>query len=124
MKALDEARRVLQPEATLIAAAISRFASFMDGLSRGMFKDAVFRQMVSADLASGVHRNPTDRAEYFTTAYFHRPDESRAEIAAAHFEKVNALAVEGPAWGGAESRSVAVGAAHGAERPLNPFQRG
>jgi hypothetical protein len=30
---------------------------------------------VTADLASGQHRNPTGNPAYFTTAYFHRPEE-------------------------------------------------
>ena len=108
MKALREAHRILKPGATLIAAAISRFASFVDGLSHGMFKDAIFRQIVSADLASGMHKNPTDLAEYFTTAYLHHPDELKDEVSAAHFENTKLLAIEGPAWGGAQFRSAVV----------------
>jgi hypothetical protein len=46
----------------------------------------------------GQHRNDTTRIDYFTTAYFHRPDELRDELVAAGFVGVDVLGVEGPAW--------------------------
>jgi hypothetical protein len=49
-------------------------------------------------LRSGLHRNPTDHPDYFTTAYFHLPEELGAEVADAGFGDVRILAVEGPAW--------------------------
>jgi ubiquinone/menaquinone biosynthesis C-methylase UbiE len=42
MRALDEARRILKPRSVLLAAGISRFASLIDGLSRGFFQDTAF----------------------------------------------------------------------------------
>jgi len=98
MAALHEAERILKPGGVLFAAAISRFASLIDGLSNGFFKDARFRELVSADLATGEHKNPTSSPEYFTTAYFHRPEELYSEVCEATFEEVKVLAVEGPAW--------------------------
>jgi ubiquinone/menaquinone biosynthesis C-methylase UbiE len=98
LKALREARRVLRSRGVLFAAAISRFASLIDGLSRGFFRDEEFRKIVQADLTSGLHRNPTSQLAYFTTAYFHRPEELAAEVAEAGFDDVKALAIEGPAW--------------------------
>lgn len=96
--ALREARRILKPEGVLLAAGISHFASLIDGLSRGFFKDPEFRKIVSNDLASGQHRNPGNNLHYFTTAYFHRPEELAAELSDAGFRDVEVLAVEGPAW--------------------------
>jgi ubiquinone/menaquinone biosynthesis C-methylase UbiE len=98
LQALQEARRVLKPRRVLFAASISRFASLIDGLSRGFFQDAEFRKIVEADLTCGVHRNPTSQAAYFTTSYFHRPDELAAEVSDAGFAPTQILAVEGPAW--------------------------
>jgi ubiquinone/menaquinone biosynthesis C-methylase UbiE len=104
--ALREARRVLRPDGILFAASISRFASFIDGLSRGFFQDADFRTIVEADLTSGLHRNPTSKSEYFTTAYFHRPAELAAEVTEAGFSDVRLAAIEGPAWSTPFFRSV------------------
>jgi SAM-dependent methyltransferase len=98
LRALREAFRVLAPGAPVLAAAISRFASAIDGLDRGFADDEVFRKIVNADLDSGIHLNPTDDRTYFTTAYFHHPDEIGAELTEAGFERVEVLAVEGIAW--------------------------
>jgi len=98
LRALREARRILKPAGVLFAAAISRFASLIDGLSTGAFQDREFRKIVAADLASGQHRNPTDNPTYFTTAYFHRPEELAAEVQDAGFQHVRVFAIEGPAW--------------------------
>jgi hypothetical protein len=54
----------------------------------------------------GVHRDPTNRPAYFTTAYFHRPEEFGAEIGGAGFTDIQILAIEGPAWGTAQFREV------------------
>jgi ubiquinone/menaquinone biosynthesis C-methylase UbiE len=105
-QALREARRVLAPRGVLFAAAISRFASLIDGLSSGFFRDEEFRKIVAADLASGQHRNPTNQSAYFTTAYFHRPEDLAAEVRDAGFGDVQILAVEGPAWSAALFREA------------------
>lgn len=98
LQALREARRVLKRNGLLFAASISRFASFIDGLSRGFFQDVDFRKIVETDLKDGLHHNPTQKPEYFTTAYFHRPSDLAAEITEAGFADVRLLAIEGPAW--------------------------
>ena len=98
LEALLEARRVLKPRSVLFAASISRFASLIDGLSRGFFQDADFRKIVEADLTQGLHRNTTNHPAYFTTAYFHRPEEFATEVANAGFGNIQILAIEGPAW--------------------------
>jgi AraC-like DNA-binding protein len=78
----------------------------IDGLSSGFFEDITFREIVAADLASGRHRNPTSNPQYFTTAYFHRPEELAAEVREARFSEVGVLAVEGPAWSASQFREV------------------
>jgi ubiquinone/menaquinone biosynthesis C-methylase UbiE len=95
--ALREARRVTSAGGVVVAAAISRFASLMDGLMRGLLADPEFERIVDADLRDGQHRNPTTKSEYFTTAFFHTPDQLRAEIADGGWRLEALLAVEGPA---------------------------
>ncbi len=96
--ALAEAFRVLRPGGVLFAAAISRFASALDGIARGLLADPLFRDIVGADLESGQHRNPTDNPSYFATAYFHRPEELDAEVAGAGFGVLELSGLEGPTW--------------------------
>lgn len=106
IQALREARRILRPRGILLAAAISRFASLIDGLSSGFFRDATFREIVAADLDSGQHRNSTNNPLYFTTAYFHRPEELAAEVKEAGFSEIRVLAVEGPVWSTSQFREA------------------
>jgi ubiquinone/menaquinone biosynthesis C-methylase UbiE len=96
--ALREARRVLRAGGRLFAAAISRFASLLDGLVRGFVDDPGFARILDRDLLAGQHRNDTGNPDFFTTAYFHLPEEFRAEIQEAGFAAVELAAVEGPVW--------------------------
>jgi SAM-dependent methyltransferase len=98
LQALREARRVLRPGGALLAAAISRFASALDGLCRGFLKDPQFAEIVRRDLTDGQHRNPTGRPEYFMDTFFHHPDELRGEVAEAGFAAARVYGVEGPGW--------------------------
>ena len=98
LQALGEARRVCRPGGVIVAAAISRFASTLDGLRGGYLEDPQFAAIASADLRDGQHRNATNNPAYFTTAYFHRPEDLAEECAAAGLGHLGTLAVEGPAW--------------------------
>ena len=97
-RALAEAARVLKPGGYLFAAAISRWASALDGLSRDLFRDARFASIVEIDVRDGQHRNPTGQPDYFTTAYFHRPDDLRAEVVEAGLSVEALVGIEGPGW--------------------------
>ena len=95
---LAEAHRVLRPGGVLVAGAVSYAASLLDGVARPWLDDPAFVEIVRADLATGQHRNPTGHEAWFTTTFFHRPDELRAEVEAAGFDVEALLGVEGPGW--------------------------
>jgi SAM-dependent methyltransferase len=97
-RSLQEVARVLKPGGWLFAAAISRWASALDGLARDLLRDRRFAAIVEQDLRDGQHRNPTDRLDYFTTAYFHRPEELADEVSAAGLSLTGVYGLEGPGW--------------------------
>ena len=82
----------------LFAVGISRFTSLLDGLSAGFLDDPGFARIVDQDLRDGQHRNPEDHPGYFTTAFFHHPEEFQAEVRDAGWSIVETVGLEGPGW--------------------------
>ena len=82
----------------LLAVAISRFASTLDGISRGLIRDPAFVRILEKDLNTGQHRNETGNLDYFTTAFFHHPDELKTELIEGGFPNPRLCAIEGPLW--------------------------
>jgi ubiquinone/menaquinone biosynthesis C-methylase UbiE len=97
-RTLAEAARVLKPGGRLFAAAISRWASALDGLVRDLFQDPDFVAIVDNDIREGQHRNPTSRLDYFTTSYFHRPEDFSAEVRENGLIVDGLFGIEGPGW--------------------------
>ena len=95
LSALREAWRVLASPGVVVAAAISRYASALAGLAQRLNLDPRFVEIRNQDLATGQHRNDTGQIDYFTTAYFHRPEDLRLELERAGFGAVQVLGVEG-----------------------------
>ncbi|MCP3910890.1 MAG: class I SAM-dependent methyltransferase [Actinomycetia bacterium] len=92
-----QARRVCRPGGVVVAAVISRFASFHDMLIRNRLTETGIIDIVAADLTSGQHRNPDRIDGLFTTAYFHHPDEVAGEAEAAGLTIEHIIGVEGMA---------------------------
>ena len=98
LEALREAHRVLRPGGRLFAATVSRFGSLLDGLARDLVADPQFVEILRQDLRDGQHRNPTNNTNYFTTAFFHHPEDLKNEIEEAGFQLEKRIGIEGPAW--------------------------
>ena len=96
IQSLKEARRVLKKDGLVFCAAISRFASLLDGLKRGFLSDPEFCEIAQRDLRDGKHLNPKEIPNYFTTAYFHRPEELQEEIEETGFSHLGTMGLEGP----------------------------
>jgi SAM-dependent methyltransferase len=106
LTAIREACRVLRPAGVLLAVAISRFASALDGIGRGLIRDPEFVRIVEQDLKAGQHSNETGNPDYFTTAFLHHPDEFKQELIDGGFADPALLAIEGPVWAVAEATTV------------------
>ena len=97
---------MLRAGGILLAVAISRFASALDGICRGPIRDPDFIRIVQQDLKSGQHRNETGNLDYFTTAFFHHPDELKMELIEGGFPNPTLSAIEGPLWTVPESATA------------------
>ena len=93
--ALSEAARVLKPGGILFAAAISRWASLLDGAARNLFGSPDHWPLVERTIQSGQNRNPDGRVGGFTTAYFHTPNELCTEVNNSGFGLLGIYAIEG-----------------------------
>jgi len=98
VRALAEACRVVKKGGVVVAAAISRFASVLDGMARHLIDDPDFLAIVANDLEHGQHRNPKGVPDYFATAYFHRPEELGKELVDAGLVLEEVVGLEGPSW--------------------------
>lgn len=92
--ALREAKRVTRKSGRIFAAFISRFASLMDGIFLNFLDDPAFVPIVEQDLIDGQHRNPTDNPAYFTSTFFHHPDDIVSEVDKSGLTLEKILAVE------------------------------
>jgi len=96
LRALAEACRVARPGGIVVAAAISRYASLLDGYLVGYVDRPGFASLMREDLRTGQHRNHDGEPGLFTTAYFHDRDGLAAEVTDAGLRLIAVLPVEGP----------------------------
>jgi len=98
LEAIAEARRVLRPGGILLAFAITRYAGLIYGLVRGYVFDPVYRRMIQTEVQTGRRENPPDWLVTFPNAFFHHPDELKAELEEGGLVHERTLGILGPAW--------------------------
>ena len=97
-EAIREAKRVLKNDGILLGFAINYSATTLLGLLNGLIHETSFFNMCREQLKSGVHNPPVDYPWLLAEAYYHKPDELKAEFIGEEFTYLNTYAVEGMIW--------------------------
>ena len=96
-KCLAECRRLLKPGGKLFTANITCFSTALKYTEcydlRPVLDDEDAYRAIESTVHTGLHRG-----DEIGRVYFHRPEELRAEVAAAGFMDVDLRGVIGPAW--------------------------
>jgi SAM-dependent methyltransferase len=97
LRVLAEARRIARPGAPVFAAAISRWATRMDGVLRlRIYERIPGVEALMPQLERTGHMPPLHPGSF--TGYAHRPNQFRAELRAGGLPAVDLVCVEGPAY--------------------------
>jgi SAM-dependent methyltransferase len=97
--AIAEAKRILRPGGVLLAFAITRFAGLIFGLLHGYVFDPAYREMIRTEVKTGLRENPPAAwSGAIANAFFHHPDELKAELQAGGLIHEITLGILGPAW--------------------------
>ncbi|MFW5656996.1 MAG: class I SAM-dependent methyltransferase [Bacteroidota bacterium] len=98
MKALSEASRILKPEGTVLGFAINYTASTFVALLQGVLHEPHILNMCRSELMSSMHDAPENMPGVLTEAFYHRPEQLKAEFENARFSNLVLYAVEGIVW--------------------------
>ena len=98
VRAWREAGRVVRPGGPVVAASVSRYAALFDGFVKGFYADPRFRRVVETVLDTPGRWNPEPDTAWFTTAYFHHPDELPSEVRDAGLVPDRVVMTESPLW--------------------------
>lgn len=98
LNALTEARRVLRPGGLLLAFAITRYAGLIFGLLRSYVFDLVYKKMIDKEVKTGLREEPPSWLYTFPNAFFHLPEELKAEVEDSGLLHLATLGILGPAW--------------------------
>ena len=96
LTALREALRVLKEGGVLIATAVNRFAFLIDGLMDGYIDEPAYISMLRHNPSDGQYEPDLYSPRYFTSSYFHRPEELEDEVAEAGLHQKGLFSVQGP----------------------------
>ena len=97
LQALAEVRRVVRPGGPVFVAAISRWATRMDGILRLRLYESIPEAEAELSAIERTGHLPPLRPGSFC-GYLHRPGQLRAELAASGLQVLDLVGVEGPAY--------------------------
>ncbi|HTD40455.1 MAG TPA: class I SAM-dependent methyltransferase [Mucilaginibacter sp.] len=98
IRAITEAKRVLKPNGIALGFAINHSASTIAALLNGFIHAPEIFEMCKQELTSGIHTPPKNMPGVLPSAYFHRPNELKAEFEEAGLAYLETYAVEGVIW--------------------------
>lgn len=98
LTALREANRVLRPGGRILAEAICRHAWVLDAAAKGLLGSPAIWDDFQNNIETGLSQDAASMADGAFWAYFHRPDELRAELVDSGLDDIGLVAVEGFAW--------------------------
>lgn len=98
IQAIAEAKRVLKPNGIALGFAINHSASTIAALLNGLIHAPGIFEMCKAELTSGIHTPPKNMPGVLPSAYFHRPEELKAEFEEGGLTYLDIYPVEGLIW--------------------------
>jgi ubiquinone/menaquinone biosynthesis C-methylase UbiE len=96
--AILEAKRVLKKGGIILGFAINATASTVVGLMNGMIHANSFFDMCKEELTTGIHNAPKDFPFLLADAFYHKPQDLKAEFLEQNLNFINLFAVEGMIW--------------------------
>ena len=96
--AIKEAKRVLKSNGIILGFAINHTASTLVGLLNGLIHKNSFFEMCKHELLTGTHNPPNNLPWLLAEAYYHKPEEFKAEFVEQNLNYLNLYAVEGMIW--------------------------
>ena len=96
--AITEAKRVLKQKGVVLGFAINHTASTIAALLNGFIHAPEIFDMCIEELKRGIHTPPKSMPGVLPSAYFHRPDELKAELEETGLTYLDIYAVEGLIW--------------------------
>ncbi|HEY9001980.1 MAG TPA: class I SAM-dependent methyltransferase [Mucilaginibacter sp.] len=98
IRAISEAKRIVKPKGVVLGFTINYTASTIAALLNGFIHAPEIFDMCMKELKSGIHTPPKNMPGVLPSAYFHRPDELKAEFEEAGLTYLDTFAVEGLIW--------------------------
>jgi len=95
---IKEAKRVLKNNGIILGFAINYTASTVVGLLNGLIHKKSFFELCKNELTTGIHNPPDDFPWLLAEAYYHKPEQLKAEFINQDLTYLNTYAVEGMAW--------------------------